>query len=87
MCKHNILITGGGGFIGTQVAHELETAGHNVTIVDRKNPVHYFGGIFHIDDYLEFLKRTEQKFDTIIHLAAEHLVEQSVSQPEKYYAN
>lgn len=87
MSKHNVLITGGGGFVGTQVAWELADAGHNVTIVDRKNPVHSFPGIYRVDDYLEFIGSTDDIFDTIVHLAAEHLVEQSVTEPQKYYTN
>ena len=73
MIRHKILITGGGGFIGTQTAWELSEAGHNITIVDRKPPVHKFPGIYRVDDYLNFISTTEEKFDTIVHLAAEHL--------------
>jgi UDP-glucose 4-epimerase len=87
MKKHNVLITGGGGFVGTQVAWELADAGHSITIVDRKNPIHPFPGTYRVDDYLNFLSSTDDTFDTIVHLAAEHLVEQSVSQPLKYYTN
>jgi UDP-glucose 4-epimerase len=87
MIKHRILITGGGGFVGTQVAWELANAGHNVTIVDRANPVHFFPNVYKVEDYLDFISTTEETFDTVIHLAAEHLVEQSVSEPKKYYTN
>lgn len=87
MTKNKILVTGGGGFIGTQLSWELAIAGHDVTIVDRANPQHYFPNFYRVDDYLNFLTNTEEKFDTIVHLAAEHLVEQSVTEPEKYYTN
>lgn len=87
MNKHKILVTGGGGFVGTQVSWELARAGHSVTIVDRKNPAHYFPDIYRVDDYLNFITNTEETFDTIVHLAADHLVEQSVSEPQKYYTN
>jgi len=89
MIRHKVLITGGGGFIGTQVAWELDAAGHEVTIVDRNAPTHYFPGIYRVSDYLDYFSNTDNntKFDTVIHLAAEHLVEQSVSEPAKYYAN
>ena len=85
--KHKILITGGGGFVGTQVAWELDEAGHNVIIVDRNSPVHNFPGIYRISDYLDFFNNSDATFDTVIHLAAEHKVEQSVTEPEKYYDN
>lgn len=86
---HKILITGGGGFVGTQVAWELADAGHDITIVDRKPPVHNFPGIYRVSDYLEYFDNPDNNtnFDTIVHLAAEHLVEQSVSEPAKYYDN
>ncbi len=87
MTQNKILITGGGGFVGTQMSWELATAGHDITIVDRENPKHYFPGIYRVADYLDFITNTDEKFDTVIHLAAEHLVEQSVSEPEKYYTN
>jgi UDP-glucose 4-epimerase len=89
MIKHRILITGGGGFVGTQVAWELADAGHDITIVDRKLPVHNFPGVYRVGDYLEYFSNPDNdtKFDTVIHLAAEHLVEQSVTEPEKYYTN
>jgi len=86
---NKILITGGGGFIGTQVAWELHSAGHDVRIIDRKAPVHPHPGVYHIVDYVDYFNNPDNNFnfDTIIHLAADHLVEQSVSTPEKYYTN
>lgn len=87
MIKHKVLVTGGGGFVGTQVSWELASNGHDVTIVDRNPPIHNFPGIYRVSDYLEFMQKTKDKFDTIIHLAAEHLVEQSVTAPEEYYTN
>jgi UDP-glucose 4-epimerase len=89
MIRHKVLITGGGGFIGTQVAWELDAAGHEITIVDKNIPTHNFPGIYRVADYLDYFSNlhNDTKFDTVIHLAAEHLVEQSVSEPEKYYTN
>ena len=87
MIRHKVLITGGGGFVGTQVSWELAEAGHDITIVDRNPPVHYFPGTYRVSDYLDFFNNTDSKFDTVIHLAAEHKVEQSVLEPEKYYTN
>lgn len=87
MKKHKVLITGGGGFVGRQTEQELTKSGHDVTTVDRNPPVHYFRGKYVVADYLEHLINTTDQYDTIIHLAAEHLVEQSVTQPAKYYEN
>ncbi len=82
-----ILITGGNGFVGTQVAHELYAAGHEVTIVDLKPKRKIAPFVAYEEDYLDFMKRDNTQFDTVIHLAAEHLVEQSVAEPAKYYEN
>ena len=89
MIKHKILITGGGGFIGTQVAWELAANGHDITIVDRNTPTHNFPGVYRVSDYLEYFTNPDNdtNFDTVIHLAAEHLVEQSVTEPAEYYTN
>lgn len=83
-----ILITGGSGFVGTQVADELVAQGHDVTIVDRKLKTTIVPNVIYLQrDYLEYIQQTDVKYDTVIHLAAEHLVEQSVGEPEKYYTN
>lgn len=87
MSKHKILITGGSGFVGTQVADEMVGRGHDVTIVDRTIKNSRAPGRLIESDYLDFLYSTEETFDTIVHLAAEHLVEQSVTEPRKYYTN
>ena len=84
---NNILISGGSGFIGNQVAHELHKQGHQVTVVDRK--VKHWDTPFNVfeDDFLNYIAHDDSQYDTIIHLAAEHLVEQSVTEPSKYYTN
>jgi len=87
MKSHKVLITGGGGFIGTQVAWELALHGHDITIVDRELPKHRYPGIYRVSDYLEFFEKNETHYDTIVHLAAEHIVPVSVTEPEKYYTN
>lgn len=85
--KHNILITGGSGFIGTQVTHELAAQGHSITIVDRAIKHRDVPAVVVESDYLVYMMSNTIKFDTVIHLAAEHLVEQSVTSPAEYYKN
>ena len=89
--KHNILITGGAGFIGSQVTLELLANGHTVTVIDR-DPVRtvlvkQFGANVLIGDYADILPHIHIPFDTVIHLAADHQVEQSMSEPSKFYLN
>lgn len=78
-----ILITGGLGFIGSNLAHKLVELGANITVVDNLNP-RYGGNIFNIDgiiDKIQFIindiRNTEiifpliEKSDIIFHLAAQ----------------
>ena len=85
--KQNILITGGNGFVGTQLVYELHRHGHSVTVVDREMKNINVPAILIEEDYLDFFNRNTTVYDIIIHLAAEHLVELSVMSPEKYYTN
>lgn len=85
--KHRILITGGGGFIGTHVSWLLSSQGHDITIIDRALPVHNFPGLYKVGDYLDFFIKNDIQYDTIIHLAAEHIVPMSVKEPKEYYTN
>ena len=85
--KSNILITGGSGFIGTQIAHKLHELGHDITIVDRDVKHKNLPGEVIEADYMSYLERTDKRFDTIIHLAADHVVPESLSDPSRYYAN
>ncbi len=84
---HNILITGGAGFVGSQVTDELVANGHTVTVVDLVGKKPGVPGHSIVRDYHEHFVHNKIKYDTVIHLAAEHLVEQSVTEPAKYYVN
>jgi len=86
--KQNILVTGGNGFIGTQVADKLFRQGHYITIVDRDPNVKIDLDVQIVeDDYYSFISSTRQHFDTVIHLAADMQVEQSVKDPKGFYTN
>lgn len=95
----NILITGGAGFIGTRLAHQLIGKGHKITILDNLSPqihgsaetsVLYQG----IKDKVNFiLGDVQNKSDwekalegqqIVVHLAAETGTGQSMYQIEKY---
>ena len=45
----NVLITGGLGFLGSSLAHELVASGAKVTVVDNLNPL-YGGNLFNVHD-------------------------------------
>lgn len=87
MTASKILITGGGGFIGTHVAYSLADNGYDITIVDRKFKHRNLPGILVEQDYLNFARENTLKYDLVVHLAADHEVEQSVGNPSKFYEN
>ena len=68
-----ILITGAGGFIGSQVCRLLSTRGYVVVAIDRRfttpQPYSQFSGDIGTPDLLANIIRTGS-FDIIIHLAA-----------------
>lgn len=87
---NRIIVTGGCGFIGTQVVRRLKEAGHHVTVVDW-NVTDWEGGPadqYYQEDYKDFFYNfSVGDFDTVVHLAAEHLVGPSVTEPEQYYTS
>lgn len=84
-----ILVTGGSGFIGTVVCKQLVEEGHNVINIDRKKKD--IEGVtlypFDIDNHQVKGLIALTKPDAIIHLAADHEVGRSVSEPAVYYHN
>jgi dTDP-glucose 4,6-dehydratase len=89
-----ILVTGGAGFIGSEMARQLVGFGHRVTVLDALT---YAGNINSLDsvrDQINFIKvdiRNAQKlasvfeegnFDSVVNFAAETHVDNSISGPE-----
>ena len=85
----NILITGGAGFIGTQLADRLYEMGHEVFIIDLPNKFTKYHlekyNCYNVDirNYIEFEKiKSELSFDIIYHLAAQTSGRVSQEEPE-----
>jgi UDP-glucose 4-epimerase len=91
----NILISGGAGYIGSQISYDLIDKGHNITIVDNlstgsKLLVSAKADFYKCDiDNIKILKLIfkKKKIDLVIHLAAYISVEESIKRPRKYLYN
>lgn len=97
--RKEILLVGGGGYIGAHVALELESRGHRVLILDNFSNTRpdfvssleskMIGFTYHDATSLSSLESLfiRKKFDTIIHFAAFKSVPDSVASPDLYYRN
>ena len=90
--KLNILITGGAGYIGSNVAHLLIDSGHSVTIIDslitgNKKLVPKKAKLY-VCDIADKLRVTKiiykQNFDLVMHFAGLVRVDESIKKPKKY---
>jgi UDP-glucose 4-epimerase len=89
-----LLVTGGAGYIGSVVAHQLLEEGNEVVVLDDLSKGHEkalpVGVRFARGDLLD-AERTRDSlaegFDGVLHFAALSLVSESVEQPERYYRN
>ena len=89
-----LLVTGGAGYVGSVVAHQLVEAGHETVVLDNLAKGHEEaipeGARFVAGDLLDpegtraFLL---EGFDGVLHFAALSLVGESVEEPERYYRN
>lgn len=85
-----ILVTGGAGFIGSNLVHSLLTGGHDIAIVDdlstgsvdNLDPRAYFRKLDILDDELRAVFE-EHRPEAVVHLAAQASVSASVRDPER----
>jgi len=89
-----ILVTGGGGYIGSHVVKELLSRGHHPIVYDNLQTGHRkaVGAVPFIHGDLsdhEKLKHTLQSYavQSVMHFAADSLVGESVREPLKYFNN
>ena len=85
-----VLVTGGAGFIGSHVTEALLNAGYSVTIYDNLSK----GYEEYVDKRAHFikadladiktLKDVLNGHDSVIHLAAESIIKDSIDDPEKH---
>jgi dTDP-glucose 4,6-dehydratase len=80
----NILVTGGAGFIGTNLINELQSRGHDVLSVDLQHNDHKNYTRCDVRNYRQLGRLFENnKFDYVYHLAAEY----GRWNGEEYYEN
>ena len=88
--KHNVLITGGAGFIGSVISSYLLDNEYEVVVIDDLSTGNKGAlderAIFFQGNILDksFLTTTLTGVDAVIHCAAKSIVEESVSKPELY---
>ncbi len=91
-----LLITGGGGFIGTNLIHELtESRGYQISVIDNESTaapgsldaMHTNGVRVVRGDIrdLDVLRRALDGVDTVVHLAADTRVLDSIADPVKNF--
>lgn len=84
----NILVTGAAGYIGSQTCKLLKILGHTVYAVDRHNVKHKYWDQFTMCDYATLGNQFENTtIDAVFHIAANSLVEPSMTNPAMYYNN
>lgn len=89
-----VLITGGAGYIGSQVAKLLSERGYDIVIIDNLSQGYrefvrwgtFYEGDIGDKNLLDKIF-SEHEIDAVIHFAALALVGESVKNPAKYYEN
>lgn len=91
--KMRVLVTGGGGYIGSVATERLLLKGHDVVVLDsfergHRAAVHPDADIVEVDlkdGTATAAALANRKIDAILHFAALHLVSESMVKPSEYY--
>lgn len=90
-----VLVTGGAGYIGSVVTEILLQEGHEVVVLDNLSKGHS-AAVVRSATFVEADLRNEDalksclqnhRIEAVVHMAADSLVQESVKNPVKYYAN
>lgn len=88
----NVVVTGAAGYIGGQIALQLQNAGHSVTGIDRRPLPGHLEGVMQFvqadfDSDESYRKLVELRPDAVVHCAGTSLVGPSIKAPTEYYTN
>ena len=84
-----VLVTGGAGFVGTNLIKRLLNDGHTVTSIDDYSTGcidnEQEGAIYYDSDIVKFFKDSSpEEYDVVFHMAAVARIQPSFTNPEKY---
>jgi len=82
-----VLVTGAGGYIGSQTCKELKRLGYEVVANDRQLVKHEYQDAIEMGSYANIRNTVLETVDAIIHIGATSLVGPSVENPAMYYQN
>jgi len=88
--KGKVLVTGGAGYIGTEVVKQLLTKGYEVTILDKKQKPEGLEHVKYIEGNILSSARCVMACggqDFVIHLAAKPRIPESFINPDEYFDN
>ena len=83
-----ILVTGGAGFIGSNLIKKLAEKGCNITSIDNYSTgtiANEVKGVKYINDDIENIDKINMRFDTCFHLAAQSRVQPSFDNPKESF--
>lgn len=83
-----ILVTGGAGFIGTNLVKHLKFDGHSVCVLDDYSTgteQNHIEGVKYIEGDIEMIEYLNTDFDLIYHLAAQSRVQPSFDDPTQTF--
>jgi UDP-glucose 4-epimerase len=91
----NVLVTGGAGYVGSIVTEELVKRGHSVVVLDNLQQGHEQAVSRGVKLVVADIRQNkaldaifrQSRVDAVMHMAAETLVEYSMTDPKRYFQN